>query len=122
MIALLPVLSVIPDTVPAVFGTLLIATVFYGITAHLAARFVLGDVRIEYGLMVGAVPAVLIVVGVQLLGGGPGVLLVIITALVADFFAIKRFYDTDRRFAGAITISHFAISILLGSVLTSLLV
>ncbi|MFC7114124.1 hypothetical protein ACFQH2_02860 [Natronoarchaeum sp. GCM10025703] len=115
-------LSVVPETIPAVLGTLLIVTVFYGITAHLAARFVLGDVRIEHGLMVGAVPAVLIVVGVQLLGGGPEVLLVIIAALVADYFAIKRLYDTDRRFAGAITISHFAISILLGSVLTSLLI
>lgn len=122
MLPSLPALSVVPDTAPAVLGTLLIATVFYGITAHLAARYVLGDVRIEHGLLVGAVPASIIVVGVQLLGTGARIVLVVLAAIVADFVAIERLYDTERRFAVMITVVHFAISVLLGSVLTSLLV
>ncbi|MCL9812075.1 DUF7473 family protein [Natranaeroarchaeum aerophilus] len=117
-----PALSVVPDTVPAVLGTLLIATVFYGITAHLAARYVLGDVRIEHGLMVGAVPASIIVVGIQLLGTGAGIAIVVLAAIVADFLAIERLYDTERRFAAMITVVHFAISVLLGSVLASVFV
>ncbi len=122
MLPSLPSLSVAPETIPAVLGTLLIATVFYGLTAHIAARYVLGDVRIEHGLMVGAVPAAVIVVGVQLLGAGAGIILVVLAAIVADFLAIERFYDTERRFAAMITVVHFAISVLLGSVLASLFV
>lgn len=122
MLSSFPSLSTIPETIPAVLGTLLIATVFYGITAHLAARYVLGDVRIEHGLLVGAVPAAVIVVGVQLLGSGAGIVLVVLAAIAADFLAIERLYDTERRFAAVITVVHFAISVLLGSVLTSLLV
>ena len=117
-----PALSAVPETIPAVLGTVLIATVFYGLTAHIAARYVLGDVRIEHGLMVGAVPAAVIVVGVQLLGAGAGIVLVVLAAIIADFLAIERLYDTERRFAAMITVVHFAISVLLGSVLGSMFV
>lgn len=110
------------DALPAILGTLLLAAVFYGITAHLAARYVLGDVRIESGLVVGVVPAVVIIGGVQLLGTGVGLVVTLAVALVGDFLAIERLYDASRRFAVAITVVHFAISVLLGTVLASILV
>ncbi len=114
--------SVVPETLLAVLGTVLIAVVFYGLTAHLAARYVLGDVQIENGLIVGAVVGVVIVGGVQLLGTGVGLAVVFVAALVADFIAIERVYDTSRRLAAAITVVHFTISVLLGVALGSLVV
>ena len=113
--------SIALESLPAVLGTALIGAVFYGITAHVAARYVLGDVRIEQGLVVGAVPAIVLVAGSQLAGTGGVQALVVALALVGDYLAIYRIYDLDRRRAGVVTLVHYAVSVLLGVVLVSLL-
>lgn len=111
--------SPVPDTLPAVLGTMLVAAAFYGITAHVAARYVLGDVRIGQGLVVGAAPAVVVVGGIQLVGTGPWVVAVVVAALVADYLAVVRVYDPGRRTAGLVTVVHYAVTFLLGSLLAS---
>jgi len=120
MVGLAPAQSLPFGSIPAVFGTLLIAAVFYGVTAHVAARYVLGDVHFEQGLLVGIVPATILVVGVWLLGEGIGLYVALVGALVGDFVAIDRVYDPGIKWSIAVTLVHYAVSVLLGVWVTSL--
>ncbi len=97
----------------AVGGTIALLALFLSLTAHLAARNVLGDVPPVKALGVGIVPALVSMV-TQLLSipGGIGVAV----ALVLDGVAIHYLYGQPRRVSGYITAIHAIITVILGVV------
>lgn len=98
----------------AVIGTVGLLGLFLALTAHLAARNVLGDVSPSKALAVGFGPAVVSLLTTLLpIPGGVGV----IVALVVDGVAIHLLYDQPRRTSARITGVHAIISVLLGTVL-----
>ena len=97
----------------AVLGTVGLLALFLSITAHLAARNVLGDVAVVKALGVGIGPAV-VSTGTALLPL-PGVLGVFF-ALTVDAVAIHLLYRQPRRTTGLITAIHAVITVILGTV------
>ena len=97
------------DGLVAIVGTFLLTVVFYSITAHIAARYVLGSVPIRLAFAVGLVPA-LISFLLQQYGG----VVVIVLAAAADFVAIQAVYRLKYRTAGLIAVVHYTVAALLG--------
>lgn len=98
----------------AVVGTVGLLALFLSVTAHLAARNVLGDVPISKALGVGIAPALISVVTELLsLPGGVGVAL----ALVVDGMVIHLLYEQPRQTSAYILGIHIIITVLLGTVL-----
>jgi hypothetical protein len=95
--------------VVSLVGTFLLAVLFYGVTAHLAARYVLGDVPIARAFAVGAVPAL-----VSFALGPYHPVYVIPLAAGADFFAIRAIYRLEYRTAGLVALAHYTVSAILG--------
>ncbi|UPW01469.1 hypothetical protein M0R88_05030 [Halorussus gelatinilyticus] len=95
--------------VVALIGTFLLAVLFYGVTAHIAARYVLGDVPILRAFVVGLVPAL---ISFALQAYGP--LVVILVSATADFFAIRGVYRLRLRTAGLVTLVHYTVSAIAG--------
>lgn len=113
-----PVLQAAPSPL-AIGGTVGLLALFFALTAHLAARNVLGDVEPVTALGVGIVPAI-ISVGTQLLSvpGGIGVAI----ALLADGVVIHSLYGQPRRTSIYITAIHVVITVILGVVLIGSLI
>jgi len=111
-----PLLGVSAQSPPptAILGTVGLLALFLAVTAHLAARNVLGDVAPSKALGVGLGPA-LVSVGTELLSvpGGLGVFF----ALVVDAVAIHLLYGQPPRTTVYITAIHAIVTVLLGSVL-----
>jgi hypothetical protein len=104
-------------------ATFLVATVFYTLTVHLAATFVLEEASIFEALLVGPVPAAIsVAVGLLTQETVPEAapLAVPLLAIPADFLAIAWSYELDRRMAALVTIGHFTMSILLAASLIGL--
>jgi hypothetical protein len=99
----------------AILGTVLLAALFYGVTAHLAARYVLGSVPPVPAAGVGVVLA-----GTALLLRSFGPAPVIVVSLAMDVIAIKRFYALDWRPTAVVTLAHYALSAILGITLFNL--
>jgi hypothetical protein len=97
----------------AIIGTVGLLALFLSVTAHLAARNVLGDVAVIKALGVGIGPAV-VSTGTALLSL-PGVLGVAL-ALAVDAVAIQLLYRQPRRTTGLITVIHAIITVILGTV------
>jgi len=98
----------------AVVGTVGLLGLFLTVTAHLAARNVLGDVSPVKALGVGFGPAVVsLLTQLSPIPGGVGVL----AALVVDGLVIHILYDQPRRTTVRITAVHAIISVILGTVL-----
>lgn len=116
-VAGLPLAQLEPATGPpiAVAGTFLLAALFYAITAHLAARYVIGSVPVVPAIGVGIVLAA---VAFLLRSFGPAP--VIAASLTIDLVAIKRFYDLDWRPTMLVTVAHYALSAILGITLFNL--
>lgn len=112
-----PVLQLDPvsGTPLAILGTFLLATAFYAVTAHIAARYVLGEVPFSRALLVGIVPALAVVI---LQRFGPA--LVIGLSLLADFLAIQWIYRLTPGRAGLVAIVHYTVSAILGITLFNL--
>jgi len=106
-------LQIAPTTVVAVAGTALLFAGFLTVTVHVAARNVLGDVSVADAMLVGPVPAVMSMVGV---GIGAFPLLVALAAAAADFAAIERVYDLERRTAVYVTLIHAVVTVILMAV------
>lgn len=106
---------VTPGAVVPVVGTFVLAVLFYSFTAHIAARYVLGDVPARHALVVGAVPAV---VSFLLQQYGAGV--VILFAAAADLVAIQAVYRLKYKTAGLVAIVHYTVSVILGIALFNL--
>ncbi len=97
----------------AIVGTLVLFAVFISVTAHLAARNVFGSVSIRRAPAVGVGPATVAVAGTAL--GIPAVV-TLPTAVALDWLGIYFSYDGTRGLAAYITIIHFVISILIGTI------
>ena len=97
-----------------VLGTTLLFALFLSVTAHLAARIVLGDVDPRRALYVGPLPAVIGVVG-----GAYAVseALLLPTALLVDGAMFACSYDQPRRIVVGMTLIHAVITALLVIVL-----
>ncbi len=104
------VLQLAPSTLLAVAGTFLVFAAILIVTAHVAARNVLGDVSFEDALLVGPVPAL-----VSMIGTGLDVFPLITAgaALIADLGAVERVYDVDRRTAAYVVLVHAVVTVLL---------
>ncbi|WP_049937548.1 DUF7473 family protein [Haloplanus natans] len=103
----------------AVAGTAALFALFLTLTAHLAARNVLGDVPVRNAFLVGPFPAAIAVVAAALeLPSIPALLV----ALAVDAVLIKYVYDIDRRLTAGVTAIHAVVSIILGSMIFSLYV
>ena len=103
----------------AVAGTAALFALFLTLTAHLAARNVLGDVPVRNAFLVGPLPAAIAVVAAALeLPSIPALMI----ALLVDAVLIKYVYDLDRRLTAGVTAIHAVVSIILGSIVFSLYV
>jgi len=109
-----PLVLQAPPSPISVLGTVGLLALFLSITAHLAARNVLGDVSPTKALGVGAAPAAVSVATPLLsLPGVAG----IFAAIVVDGVAIKLVYDQPRRVTLSLLAVHAIVSVLLGTVL-----
>jgi hypothetical protein len=87
-------------------GTFVLAAGVYSLTAHIAARNVLGDVPIKRALLVGPVPAA---ISILLQQYGP---LAFLLALGADFVLIRYVYRLRIRTTALVTFIHLVVSVL----------
>lgn len=110
-LALPVVLQLDPASGPptAVVGTFLLAALFYALTAHLAARYVLGSVPV---LPAAGVGLVLASVALLLRSFGPAP--VIVVSLAVDVAAIKTFYGLEWRDTALVAVGHYTVSALIG--------
>lgn len=95
------------STALAFAASFLLVAAGFCVTLHVAARYVLGDVRIGRALA-GVVPA-LVVFAMTLLGrplAGAAI------AIAADVVAVQRVYRVRYRIAGLITLVHFTVSVI----------
>ena len=97
-----------PGTIPAIVGTFVLGALFYSLTAHIAARYVLGDVSPKRALVVGPVPVLVSLLLIEF-----PVILILVVGLVADFAAIHAVYRLKYRTAAFVTVVHYTVSILL---------
>jgi hypothetical protein len=111
------VLQTASNTPLAVAGTAALLALFLSVTAHLAARNVLGDVPVRKAFAVGPVPAAIAVVSTAF---EVNPYLAIAVALVADGVLIGVLYRESRRLTAYITFIHAVVSVILGSVVVSL--
>jgi hypothetical protein len=102
----------------AVAGTVASLALFLSVTAHIAARNVLGDVPVRYAFVVGPLPAVVAVVFTTF-GLNPFVGLTL--ALLLDFGAIRALYGRSNRLSAYVTLIHFVVTVILGAVLFGIL-
>jgi len=103
----------------AIAGTVGLLALFLSLTAHLAARNVLGDVPVVAALGVGVGPAIVSVATTLLpVPGGVGVAV----ALAVDAGAIHALYGQPRRTSAYVTAIHVIVTVILGSVLFGLAV
>ena len=100
----------------AVAGTFASFALFLSITAHIAARNVLGDVAVRRAFLVGPVPAAVAVVFATF---GWNSFLGILLALAADATFVKYAYGRSRRLTAYITFIHAVVSVILGSILVA---
>lgn len=101
----------------AVAGTFASLALFLSLTAHLAARNVLGDVPLKNAFAVGPPPAAIAVAFTAL--ELPS-WLAVACALVVDGVLVDRLYRAGRRLSLYVTAVHVVVSILLGALVVSL--
>ena len=100
----------------AVAGTFLSLALFLSVTAHVAARNVLGDVPVRLGLTVGPGPAAVAVVGAAL--SLPAAATVPL-AVALDALLVRRAYGLGRRLLAFVTLIHAVVSVILGAILVA---
>jgi hypothetical protein len=109
--------------VAAVLGTYLVFAAFLTLTAHVAARNVMGDVRFDRAIYVGPVTAAVSFLFLAVLGTRWFVPLVTLPVAVAvDLTMIRRSYDIDRRLGVYVAFIHFVVSVILATVIGASLV
>jgi len=111
----------------ALVVTLVLTSLFYAVTLHLAATFFIGDVPSQRAAYVGPVPAVVSILlgryGVERIGfvsPGLGVVIVLLATLVADAIAISVSYRTSWRPTAILTVLHLAFAAVLGFALNNI--
>ena len=114
-------LQAVPEGPIAVAGTFASFALFLSITAHIAARNVLGDVPVRNAFVVGPVPAAVSVLVATFGAGTPLLILVgVVAAIVLDGVAIRALYDESTRLSAYITFIHVVVSIILGTIVFGL--
>ena len=91
---------------------------YLSLTAHIAARNVLGDVKLRNAFGVGPVPAAIAALP-EVVGLSP--LLTVALALLADGALFAHLYGQRPRLAAYVTLIHAVVSVILGVVLFGLL-
>ncbi|MCU4743682.1 hypothetical protein OB955_05255 [Halobacteria archaeon AArc-m2/3/4] len=117
-----PVLSSVPHVVAqlepatggllAYLGTFVIATIFYGLTLHIAARYVLGDVSVRRAFRVAPVLALFLIVLQQ---AGPAITAGV--SLVVAYTLIYVVYDLGHKMTAFVTVIYYTVALLLGIVI-----
>ncbi|WP_121820995.1 DUF7473 family protein [Halostella salina] len=100
----------------AYVGTFLAFWIGYSLTAHIAARYVLGDVSVRRALLVGPVPAA---ASILLQQYGPAISIAV--TLFGDYLAIQSVYRLNYRLAGLVAIVHYTVTVILGITLANLI-
>lgn len=100
----------------AYLGTFLLATLFYAVTLHVAARYVLGAVPFRRALAVAPAPALS---SILLAGFGPAVVAPATFAVAS--VAIVVVYDLRYRTALLVAVFYYAVAVLVGLTVRSLL-
>jgi hypothetical protein len=107
--------------------TLVVASVFYAVTLHLAATFFIGEVPSQKAAAVAPAPALVSILlgryGIESVGFVSrelGVLVVLAATLLADALAISRVYDLAPKPTAALTLLHFAFATAMGIALANL--
>ena len=98
----------------SVLGTTVLLALFLSLTAHVAARNVLGDVDPRRALYIGPLPAVISVVGNAL--ELPGAL-ILLAALLVDGTMFWWSYEQPRRAVIVMTLIHAVVTTLLSGLL-----
>jgi hypothetical protein len=114
-----PLQSGPPGDPLAIAGTVGLFALFLSITAHIAARNVLGDVAVRKAFVVGPAPAT---IGVLAAAFGVNSFLALGVAVLVDGLLIGYLYGQDRRLTAYITFIHVVVSIILGTVVFGLYV
>ncbi|EMA43999.1 DUF7473 family protein [Halococcus saccharolyticus] len=91
----------------AYLGSFVLFAVVYSVTAHIAARNVLGDVPLRRAGIVGVAIAVVVLL-LQQYGA-----IAFVVALAVDFVVIRYVYRLRYRTTGLVTFVHLVVSILL---------
>jgi hypothetical protein len=117
---LLP-LQAAPEGPLAVAGTFASFAIFLSITAHIAARNVLGDVPVRNAFVVGPVPAAVSVLVATFAADNSAVIFLgVVTAILLDGVAIRALYEESTRLSAYITFIHFVVSVILGTIVFGL--
>ena len=110
-------LQAAPEGPLAVAGTFASFALFLSITAHIAARNVLGDVPVRNAFVVGPVPAAVSVLVATFAADNSAVIFAgLAAAILLDWAAIRALYDESTRLAAYITFIHFVVSVILGTI------
>jgi hypothetical protein len=118
----LPLQSTAASSPLAIAGTFASFALFLSVTAHIAARNVLGDVPVRDAFVVGPIPA-----GVSVLAAAfarnsqPVLLAALVAAIVLDGVAIHLLYGESRKLSAYVTLIHFVVSVILGTVIFGVL-
>ena len=102
----------------SVAGTVGLFALFLSLTAHVAARNVLGDVPVRNAFAVGPLPAAIGFVSVTF---GVDSYAALALAIVVDGAAIGVLYGRGALLTAYVTLIHFVVTVILGAVLFSLL-
>lgn len=105
--------------VTAVAGTFALFALFLSLTAHVAARNVLGDVELKKAFAIGPVPAAIAVVFTTF---GWNSFLALGLAVGLDFALVRYLYGRPNRISAYVVFIHFVVTVILGTVLFGLLV
>lgn len=104
-----------PGGVLAYLGTFVVATVFYGVTLHIAARYVLGDVSIRRAFRVAPILGLF---ALMLQQAGPA-LTAAITVVVA-YVLIHVVYDLSHKMTVFVTVIYYTVALLVGFTIANL--
>jgi fucose 4-O-acetylase-like acetyltransferase len=101
----------------ALVVTFVLAALFYAVTLHLAALWVLGDEPHQRAVAVSPVPA-----AASMLFAAASPAVVAALAFLATLVAVRYVYKLTTKGALVVTVFHFAIAVILGFALRNLLV
>ncbi|MFC7155928.1 hypothetical protein ACFQPA_10725 [Halomarina halobia] len=101
----------------ALVGTFVLLSLLFALTAHVAARYVLGDVPYSRALFVGPVPA-----AVTLLLQQYPTWAMILVGVIGDFLAIRFVYRVRAAVGALVTVVHYAVTVILSLIVFFLIV
>ncbi|WP_207586398.1 DUF7473 family protein [Halomontanus rarus] len=99
----------------AYLGTFVVVTIFYGLTLHIAARYVLGDVSVRQAFRVAPILALFSIVLQQ---AGPAITAGV--SVVVAYTLIYVIYDLSHRLTAFVTVIYYTVALLFGLVIYNL--